>query len=104
MDILWTYYGNTIANYRLLWSILWRYYGCTVEVLWDTIEQTIDYYGVYYGRTMDVLCVIKQSPIDFPTPCMTLMPDMNPGRTFLGLITGAQRPMHNLETMWDPHL
>ena len=55
MDVLWMYYGNTIANYRLLWCILWRYYGHTMEVLWDTIERTIDYYGVYYGHTMDVL-------------------------------------------------
>ena len=55
MDVLWMYYGNTIVNYRLLWSVLWRYYGRTMEVLWDTIEQTIDYYGVYYGCTMDIL-------------------------------------------------
>ena len=54
MDILWTYYGHTIERtmerdiYGDTMEVLWKYYG-------GTIERTMDYYGVNYGRTMEIL-------------------------------------------------
>jgi hypothetical protein len=56
MEVLWKYYGDTIERTIDYYGV---YYGHTMDVLWTyyghTIERTIDYYGAYYGDTMEVL-------------------------------------------------